>query len=69
MPSLSGSKEKLAALVSRYIAEVARYDDSLQDIPTRQAYTSTERYTQMSAEVLVDRLGTRNNRLKPIELG
>ena len=56
MPSLSGSKEKLAALVSRYIAEVARYDDSLQDIPTRQAYTSTERYIQMSAEVLVDRL-------------
>ena len=27
-PSLSGLKEKLAALVPRYIAEVARYDDS-----------------------------------------
>ena len=27
--SLSGLKEKLAALVPRYIAEVSRYDDSL----------------------------------------
>ena len=54
-PSLSGLKEKLSALVPRYIAEVARYDDSLEDIPTRQTYTSTERHVKMSAEVLADR--------------
>ena len=55
--SLSGLKEKLAALVPRYIAEVARYDDSLDDIPTRQTYTSTERHVKMSAEVLANRFG------------
>ena len=56
-PSLSGLKENLAALVLRYIAEVARYDDSLEDIPTRQTYTSTERHVKMSAEVLANRFG------------
>ena len=40
-PYLSGLKEKLSALVPRYIAEVERYDDSLEDIPTRKTYTST----------------------------
>ena len=47
--SISGLKEKLA--------EVARYDDSLEDIPTRQTYTSTERHVKMLAEVLADRFG------------
>ena len=56
-PSLSGLKEKLAALVPRYIAEVVRYDDSLEDIPMRQTYTSTERHVKMSVEVLADRFG------------
>ena len=55
--SLSGLKEKLAALVPRYIAEVTRYDDSLEDIPTRQTYMSNERHVKMSAEVLADRFG------------
>ena len=56
-PSLSGLKEKLTSMVPRYIAEVTRYDDSLEDIPTRQTYTSTERHIKMSAEVLADRFG------------
>ena len=56
-PSLSGLKENLAELVPRYITEVARYDDLLEDIPTRQTYTSTERHVKMSAEVLSDRSG------------
>ena len=49
-PYLSGLKEKLAALVPRYMAEVTRYDDSLEDIPMRQTYTSTERHVKMSAD-------------------
>ena len=56
-PSLSGLKEKLAALVPRYIAEVARCDDSLENIPTRQTYTSTERHVKLSAEVSAERFG------------
>ena len=55
--SLTGLEEKLAEMVPRYIAEVIRYDDSLEDIPTRQTYISTERHIKMSAEVLADRFG------------
>ena len=55
--ALSGLKEKLVALVPRYVAKVSRYDDSLEDILTRQTYTSTERHIKMSAEVLADRFG------------
>ena len=54
-PALSGLKEKLVVMVPRYVAEVSRYDDSLEDLPTRQVYTSTERHIKMSAEVLADR--------------
>ena len=36
---------------------MARYDDSLEDIPTRQTYTSTEMHVKISAEVLADRFG------------
>ena len=36
---------------------MARYNDSIEDIPTRQTYTSTERHVKMSAEVLADRFG------------
>ena len=36
---------------------MARYDDSLEDIPTRKTYSSTERHVKMSAEVLADRFG------------
>ena len=56
-PSLSGLRKKLEKLVPRYVAEVSRYDDSLEDLPTRQTYTSTERHIKMSAEVLADRFG------------
>ena len=56
-PSLSGLKEKLAALVPRYMEEVTRYDDSLEGIPTRQTYKYTERHMKMSADVLADRFG------------
>ena len=30
-----GLKEKMTELVPRYVAEVARYDDTLEDLPTR----------------------------------
>ena len=63
-PALSGLKEKLVALVPRYVAEVSRYDDSLEDIPTRQTCTSTERHAKMSAEVLADRFGIGLERAK-----
>jgi hypothetical protein len=56
-PALSGLKENLAVLVPRYVAEVATYNDALENTPTRQTYTSTERHTKMSAEVLADRFG------------
>ena len=46
MPFLSGSKEKLAALVPRYIAEVTRYDASLEDIPTDRFGSGLERARQ-----------------------
>ena len=44
----------LTKLIPR-IAEVSRYDDTLEDLPTRQTYTSTERHAKVSAEVLADR--------------
>ena len=56
-PALSGLKEKLVAMVPRYVAEVKRYDNSIEDLPTRQVYTLTERHIKMSAEVLADRFG------------
>ena len=49
--SLSGLKENLAALVPRYMAEVTRYDDLLEEILTIQTYTPTERHVKISAEV------------------
>ena len=36
---------------------MARYDDLLEDILTRQTYTSTEGHVNMSAEVLANRFG------------
>ena len=36
---------------------MARYDDPLEDITTRQTYTSTESYAKMSDEVLAARFG------------
>ena len=57
-PTESGLKEKTTVLVPRYGAEVARYDETLEDLSTRQMYTSTERHRKMSAEVLADRFET-----------
>ena len=44
-------------LNGKFATDTARYDDSLEDIPTRQTYTSTERNVKMSAEVLSDWFG------------
>ena len=49
-----GLKEKLIAYTPR-ISEVSRFNESLEDLPTRQTYTSTERHAKISAEVLADR--------------
>ena len=55
-PTEPGPKEKTTILVPRYDgAEVASYDETLEDLPTRQTYISTERHRKMSAEVLADR--------------
>ena len=48
-------KDKIAELVPRHVAEVARYDDALENLPTRQIHTPAERHMKMSAEVLADR--------------
>ena len=51
-----GLKEDLIARMTTVsMSEVTRYDDTLEDLPTRQTYTSTERHAKMSAEVLADR--------------
>lgn len=49
-----GLKELMSANMPS-ISEVTRYDDTLEDLPTRQTYTSTERHSKISAEVLSDR--------------
>ena len=49
-----GMKEDFIARMTT-VSEVTRYDDTLEDLPTRQTYTSTERHVKMSAEVLADR--------------
>ena len=56
-PTESRLKEKTTALVPRYGAEVAKYDETLEDLPTRQTHTSTEKHRKMSIEVLADRFG------------
>ena len=45
------------SVLPKYAVEVSEYDDSLEDIPTRQTYTSTEKHIKTSTEVLADRLG------------
>ena len=49
-----GLKERLTAQVPQ-ISEVNRYETTLEDIPTRQTYTSHERHAKASSEVLADR--------------
>ena len=58
-----GLKEKLAKNVP-HIAEVQRVDDILEDVPTRQTYTSTDRHSKISAEVLADRFAIGLERAK-----
>ena len=53
-PSLLNLKEKLLMKVPRNITEVSQYDDVLEDLPIRQTYTSTKRYSAISAEMLAD---------------
>ena len=54
-PSLSNLKEQLLAKVPRNVAEVSRYNNVMEDFPTRQTYTMTERHGKISAQVLADR--------------
>ena len=56
-PSFTDLKEQLIANLPRQISKVSRVDDSLEDLPVRQTYTSTERHGLASAEVLADRFG------------
>ena len=51
----NGMKEILTKQMNNVISEVSRYDDTLEDLPTRQTYTSSERHAKVSAEVLADR--------------
>ena len=50
-------KEKMITLLPRKISKTTRFDDDLEDLPTRKTYYSTERHKHISAEVLADRLG------------
>ena len=52
-----GLKEILSNSLNNAVPEVNRYDDTLEDLPTRQTYTSNERHAKISAEVLADRFG------------
>jgi hypothetical protein len=55
--TVDGLKELMIKAMPRAIAEVSRYDQTLEDLPTRQSYTSHERHAKISAEVLADRFG------------
>ena len=52
-------KERLLASLHRVNSQVTRseYDDTLEDLPTRQTYTSKDRHSKISAEVLSHRFG------------
>ena len=52
-----GFKEQLLTLLPRKISQTTRFDDALEDLPTRHNYSSTERHTKISAEVIEDRFG------------
>ena len=52
-----GFKEQLLATTPRKISKTTRLDDALGDIPTRQTYSSTDRHSKISAEVLADQFG------------
>ena len=46
-------KEQLLATIPRTISKTKRFDDALEDIPTIQTYSSTDRHSNISAEVLL----------------
>ena len=52
-----GLKEVLTNKMKGVVPDVHRYDDTLEDLPTRQTYSSSERHAKISAEVLADRFG------------
>ena len=58
-----GFKEQLLATIPRTIDKTTRFDDALEDIPTRQTYSSTDRHSNISAEVLADRFGIGRDRV------
>ena len=45
------------ARVPKNVAEVTRYNNLLEDFPTRQTYTLTEWHRKISVKVLADRFG------------
>ena len=45
----------MLATIPRTIDKTTRFDDALEDIPTMQTYSSTDRRSKISAEVLEDR--------------
>ena len=49
-----GFKEQLLATIPITITKTTRFDDVLEDIPTRQTYYSTDRHSKISAEVIAD---------------
>ena len=56
-PSYGNLKEEMLERMPRSVAQVTQYDDSLEDLPIRQTYSSRERHQFASAEVLADRFG------------
>ena len=58
-----GLKERLMKSIPM-ISEVSWYDESLEDLTTRQTYTSTERHIKPSTEVLADHFAIGLHRAK-----
>ena len=63
-PSFIDLKEQLISTLPRNVAQVNRFDTSLEDLPVRQTFTSTDRHGIVSAEVLADRFGIGLNRAR-----
>lgn len=62
--TLDGMKELMIKAIPRAVAEVSRFDEALEDLPTRQSYTSHERHAKILAEVLADQFGIGLDRAK-----
>ena len=59
-----GLKELLFRTMPRSISQTQQKEHSLQDIPTRQTYTSTQRHAQATVEVLAERFAIGLQRAK-----